>query len=647
MPTSVQKSFSAPVGGRVHFVVYDTAIRGIDFLEAACRLGWLLTVVIDECHQVLLAQFREVMHHMNILSVLNVPFVLMSGTLPTPLQAPLLQQFGLNPYETITFTTRETFDKRLIVNLIDMGQDVTEKQLFQYQLKLIQHELAANADAKHRILVFFMSKKLMEKQAELLKSEQVQSKLLTISADDGEESLDLFFREFDEYDGPLIVFSTSFTAEGMNFPRPVDMVIVSMGTYGGVLVLDQMFNRAGRGLDSFGSTRLPQVILLFSNTLIRRTLYQNTQALMDEEDRKVFAPIIGSEHTQIDRLVGFCSLRKLFETISSAEGSVCCSRVLESAINNTPMEEMSCNFCVGCLSESWEYPAPPNRPKVSRVFTTQSWKNSVEQADLQTSNTASGTAWAGGDVGSSTSSKKRVRVEMQKPGMSCPAQTIDLLNQIEVNGMQFLNDYFKSCPLCGKRDKPHHFSDTCSELVGLTELIGSRPRCKVCLSGDHVYPAVQDWLGQKYQNLPREDDTQNWGQHKGNIDKRQRCRCMILAQDNHDICDVCWLTHDDPQACIAPRYLIRSLALYVWHHRIHRDAFFRHEVCGPSTFKVNEINAHIDAEARTSHSSPKAFHVYAHWVMYESEKGLRNIWRVVHYMKMVIEKDFKKQMGNE
>jgi DEAD/DEAH box helicase len=112
------------IDNEVRFIsaVEDTVVGSKDsmaFIDMLTEKGLLNNIIIDECHQLIMSRhYRDVHRRLEPLSLLGVPLIFSSGTLPRGFRNMIMRCFHMVPLNTQVVVKGTSFDRRLILDCI-------------------------------------------------------------------------------------------------------------------------------------------------------------------------------------------------------------------------------------------------------------------------------------------------------------------------------------------------------------------------------------------------------------------------------------------------------------------------------------------------------------------------------------------------
>lgn len=572
---------------RVVVVVTDTAMKqdSLVFFEAALLSGLLLGFVIDECHQLIMSSaYRDVQRRLTFLSSLRAPIILCSGTLPDGFRKSVMAAFSINPLYSDIFSNPISLKHRLIVDLV--RSEISSLDAFEsYLLDLVARHIQLTKNSRGPILVFCMTRKLMIRLAERAKClvELSGLKVTTIDSTCSRDDMKTYLKTFEEQQR-VLAFSTSFTAEGINYPLPVELVIVAVGTYGGVLMVHQMFSRAGRGpIARTGASSIqPRAMLLYAPKIAIPHVFPSVES-MHSDTLAMVIPIVPHARKSVTTIIGFGSHQKLFR-----DTPLCGALEMERLLNEGMYEPgEGCSCCYGCLKDNWVYPLPPIVESHSREPTESGTMN------------------------------KNSNPAVQARGRDYVTEKARILTVVH----RFLNETTDRCLACGGES---HYARDCPKFRAFNV------ECLMCLSPSHNYRDVQAWLGRDHNKI-RSLNVKAWGDWMSESDKREKMDCAIVVArpgaTQVTACTRCWFEHiKESNCCIVEgkgqMYSMRVLLTCIWFNKKYRDSFL-----ASMEFIVSSDKERLLAAERTG----KGWKSFMHWAVYESTANVQNLYRVVMF----------------
>jgi DEAD/DEAH box helicase len=609
VPDNVQRL----VDGQVRFIlaVEDTVVRNdesIAFIDMITERGMLNNIVIDECHQLVMSRnYRDVHRRLEQLSLLGVPLIFSSGTLPRGFRNMIMRCFHIVPSNTQVIVKNTSFDKRLIVDCIKTGTSNLDR-FHEDILQIVEYHTTKVESPQHRVIIFCMTKHFVEKIGKIARNRaQLQRfKILEIHSDHSVEKIQSYLTEMNEHPGPVLALSTSFTAEGMNYLVPIGLVIVAAGAFGGVLSVQQMVSRAGRVSLPLG-VNLPRAMVLYAPKIITDRVFGDFNTYENARQNEL-SPVINSERQAVSSVFGFKSLHDMFEFDTLA---LCGARLLEHVLNksqslstaddNKSMDNTKkCGQCFACMGSSWDYP-----PLSLMVDSTPIEFSKSESVPME--------------------KDSRVLDTISNELHMVRARNAQAIAQTHA----FLQKFQDRCILC--KASPDHVARYCPRLNVFLPHNG----CSFCFQVGHFSKDVSYWMKGEFEQLPSHTSVKAWGTFANDEEKRMKANCAVVVKTSDTEvkpCSTCWFEHEGGECFLSDNnraFAMRNLVLMIFHDKKHREIFMN-EVIRPDSLSSFE---NISGAIRQN----KGFKHFLEWAVYQKTQGLQNLYSIVLYWKGVID----------
>ena len=511
---------------RFVFAVTDTAVKteARRFIHAAKVYGLLNAIVVDEVHQIFVSQqFRSVMEEVSCYSTYDAPLVLVSGTVPASFESTLLHTFGVYREVTPIFRRDVVYGSRLVVHLVRFDTARTKEHVHDYIERFLQEKSEQSPNNK-RTLVFSMTKSLnwdLYERVKRMFSNRSDVICVRIDSDSTPHERAEFFSAFDRNDCIVYAFSTSATAEGVDFPG-VSLVIVCGGVYGGLLSVHQMANRAGRGTER--QVPPPEAMVLYAPNFITDAAFNGDEDAVKEFDRRALDPFLLDARPKVKRVVGISSIAALFGNMSECGG-----RAMELALD---VRELSprCERCNRCMGDRWTHSLPPQH---------------ISSA-----------------TGTRRISARSTSVTMQR----ITSSSSRVANAAIHTTWEFLSSCRNTCPICpANRVGTVHFPNLCPILRKLVEI---NAVCYCCFQVGHTYQQVQQNL--REMSSPEERFRNSLISQCAVV--VEKCNAWQTLKP----CSVCWLVHPMESLPCSRSHAdsrVRAIFLFVWNNKAVRKEF--------------------------------------------------------------------------
>jgi superfamily II DNA helicase RecQ len=521
---------------RFVYVVVDTAVRPefTAFVDSANARGLLNAIVFDEAHQILQAErYRENMKRVGHFSTFGVPLIFASGTFPPCFEPSLLDKFGLFKNLCAVFRRPDSYGKRLTVHLVAWKDDLNQEDLDTYVYSVLRNRRKRSPNDNRLVLLYSMTKagntSLANKIRNSLNNAKQTGEVVALDSETEIDQRREFFKGIvakanDERTTPLYVCCTSMAAEGVDFPN-VGFIMVCGGTFGGVLLVHQMFNRAGRGIpeDNQGN-ETPEAMLVYTPKYIANHVFQGQNGI-HQHDQNSLKPFLIGDRSKVSPLISIGGLETLFKD----QG--CAGTRMEKALGIQETSER-CEKCSGCRSLSdCSIPEPPK-------------------------------------IQMSCGAKKMTQGETLPNTIPIRSENGDVDRNLVVHVRDFLSKLGRNCFFCNGSGPC--YPNKCSRFKALYK---QKKGCFFCFNPGHSIDQVNEAL------------TTVRGQPDKEYEHHLVAKCAIVtmnckAHKHLKPCPKCWMSHcnvDDSKSCSIVNenaHIARSIAIIVWNDLAIRNDFF-------------------------------------------------------------------------
>jgi len=444
--------------------------------------------------------------------------------------------------------------------------------LISYVTKFIKRRLELSNLDKRSILIFTATKDHCNAMSNSLTNLSLpygtRIEVLTSHSDDNERNS--FLTAFaGQSKGLVLGCATTAAAEGIDY-YDLGLVIVAGGVFGGLLMVHQMFNRAGRGVQTGQSA---EALFVFAPGYMQDHVLGEEQDVI-LNDRESLEPFQLADKEKVKKFVTIQGLDALFEYGEC--GGVSMERALN--VTNTSPKCERCNLCLG---DSWQYELPPDNGSKKERKTKKMKQLEIKNVTLN-----------------EMRESERIELKSAMKFLKTPLTTGRCLWCKNLSGMCFPN-----------------------KCKGLTTLLDKKA-CYSCFNTGHEYRQIQD----KYNVVKAIVDIEKKKIENAKLhDDVEFSKCCVILKDCKEYerfkpCSSCWLSHDgkdEVNSCRENQDLkiqtIPRAVVIVWN----------------TPWLKCKLMESLSSEDRLR--IEQSWKEYFRWIVYEGTFSLQNAYRLISF----------------